>query len=435
MKNLFTHLPAEYRSNFIHLFFDIGWYGLLAGSAVNFLNVYATRLGASGLQIGLLGAMAAALNLVLAIPAGRWLEKRPIGRAVFWTSIIYRAGFLTWAFLPLLFAENNQAQIWALIAINFLMGIPLAGLGLGFNALFAAAVPVDWRAYVAGIRNVVLSVTFMLTSLGSGYILDKLPFPQGYQVIFLIGVFGGAMSSLHLYFIRPLAQAAPTTDQTAPEPASPLNEPQPSPKAAPAPISATTKAATRQKLVNSLRLDILSSPYRIILLVLFAFHLTQYLAIPVFPLAFVRVLHLSDEQIGIGTAIFYLTVLIGSTQLNRLVRRIGHKNVTGWGVMLMAIYPILLATSSQVWQFYGLSAVGGFAWALVGGAYANYLLENIPEHDRPAHLAWYTITANACALIGSLTGPAIADGIGLSSALIVFGALRGLAGLAILRWG
>ncbi len=168
---------------------------------------------------------------------------------------------------------------------------------------------------------------------------------------------------------------------------------------------------------------------------MFAFHLSQFLAIPLFPIYYVRSLQLTDEHIGIGTAIFYLAVLVGSTQLNRLVRRAGHKNITGWGVIGMAVYPLLLALSSTVWHFYGLSALGGLAWALVGGAYANYLLENIPEDDRPAHLAWYTIILNACTLLGSLGGPAIAEGIGLSAALLLFGALRGLAGFAILRWG
>ena len=68
-----SDVPEKYRSNFAHLYFDIAWFGVLSGTAVNFLNVYATRLGATGFQIGLLAAMAAVVNLFLAIPAGRWI--------------------------------------------------------------------------------------------------------------------------------------------------------------------------------------------------------------------------------------------------------------------------------------------------------------------------------------------------------------------------
>ena len=165
------------------------------------------------------------------------------------------------------------------------------------------------------------------------------------------------------------------------------------------------------------------------------FHLTQYIAIPIFPLYSVNELHLNDDHIGIGTALFYLTVLIGSTQLRSFVHRSGNKNVTAWGVIGMAVYPFLLAFSSEVWHFYGISLFGGLVFALVNGAYANYMLEHIPADDRPSYLAWYNITLNAAVLLGSLGGPAIANWLGLSDSLILFSILRMLAGLAILKWG
>lgn len=393
---------------------DIAWFGVLSGSSLNFLNVYATRLGASGIQIGLLGAVSALVSLVLAIPAGRWLEKRPVDRAVFWTSVFYRIGFLLW--VPLPWFLNAQGQVWALILLSFLMGIPLAALAVGFSTLFAEAVPNDWRAYVAGIRNTVLSIAYMLASLASGYLLNRISFPQNYQIIFLIGFVGAAMSSVHLFFIRPFRRRA--------EPDLAPREVWPAERRMPAP---------EQR--SMLRMDVWSSPFRNVLFLIFAFHFSQYLAIPLFPLYFVRQLNLTDEALGIGTAIFYLAMLIGSMQLNRLVGRTGHKNVTGWGIVGMALYPGLLAISSTVWHYYVISLIGGFAWALVGGAFLNYLLEQCPEDDRPAHLAWYNTILNAAVLLGSLIGPAIAGEIGLAAALLLFCGLRVLAGISILKWG
>ncbi len=407
-----TAVPREYRTNFMHLYFDMGWYGILSGSSISFLNIYATRLGASGLQIGLIGAMSAIVTLFLAIPAGRWLQSQHISKAIFRTSVLYRLGFLVFVLLPWLF--NAQGQIWAIIAITFFMAIPLTPLGVGFNALFAEAVPNEYRAHVAGIRNILLSLAFMASSLISGYILDAVAFPVGYQIVFGIGFIGAAMSSLHLYFVKPL--------RTEPLPAF-RDQPKPDP----------VKQSTSP--LSTLRLDIWRTPFRNILLVLFAFHLAQYLAIPVFPLYNVRVLNLTDNHIGIGTALFYLTVLFGSTRLSRMVHRLGHKTVTALGVMGMASFPFILALSNQVWQYYAASLIGGLAWALVGGAYANYMLEHIPPRDRPSHLAWYNIVLNAGILIGSLSGPAIADQIGLSTSLLLFAALRFLSGLFILKWG
>jgi MFS family permease len=414
--NLFSQsdVPEKYRSNFWHLYLDIAWFGVLSGTSVNFLNVYATRLGASGLQVGLLTAMAAIVNLFLAIPAGRWIEKRHTGRAVFWASVLFRAGYFLWIPLPWIF--NAHGQIWALITLAFLMAIPYTALGVGFNALFAESVPERFRARVAGTRNVTFAIAYMLTSFIAGYILKNMPFESGYQLIFAVGAFGAAMSSYHLYHVRP-AQEEIFPLQTAPRPdtAPRINPP--------------------HGFKSALRLDIWGTPFRNVLLVLFFFHLTQYLPNPLYPLYNVHVLNLNDNNIGTGTALYYFTVLLGSTQFKRIAHRFGNKKVSAIGAAGTATYPFLLAMSHNIWQFYTISLLGGFLFALINGAYVNYMLENIPSDDRPAHLAWYTIILNVAILSSSLAGPIVAAGIGLANALLIIGILRAFAGIAISKWG
>ncbi|MBK9207390.1 MAG: MFS transporter [Anaerolineales bacterium] len=156
---------------------------------------------------------------------------------------------------------------------------------------------------------------------------------------------------------------------------------------------------------------------------------------PVYPIFNVRVLNLNDNNLGTGTALYYLSVLIGSTQFRKVAHRYGNKIVTGWSVAGMAIYPFMLAVAHTVWNYYVLSFLGGFLFAMVNGAYINYMLEKIPSDDRPSHLAWYSIVLNVAILSSSLMGPAIAEMTGLVNALIVFGVLRILAGMAILKWG
>ena len=400
----------------MHLFLDIAWFGILSGSAINFLNVYVTRLGATTLQIGLLTATTAVVNLLFAIPAAHWLETRSIGKAVFWTSVFYRVGFLLWVPLPWLF--DAPTQTWAIITLTLFMGIPLTALGVGFNVLFATAVPTEYRAYVAGTRNVLLAVTFMLTSLGCGILLSRIPYPLNYQIVFFIGAIGGGMSSYHLYKVRTFTEVP---NQENPIPVPPKTE--------------SRKRQPSTSWFSSFRMDIWRTPFKITLLLLFGFHLAQYLAAPLFPIYNVRYLKLTDQNIGTGTALFYLAVLICSTQFNQMVRRLGHKNVTGWGVVGMSIYPIGLAMSTLVWQYYLVCLIGGVVWALVAGAQANYLLEKVPENDRPSHLAWYTVVLNLAVLTGSLAGPIFSNSIGIVSALVLAGVLRLISGLAIFKWG
>ena len=407
-------VPHAYRGNFIHLYFDMAWFGILSGTAMNFLSVYAARLGGSGFQIGMLAATSAFVNLILAMPASRVFQKRPVGRTVFWTSVVYRIGYLLWIPLPWLFAR--QGQIWALIGITLLMGIPLAVQAIGFNALFAAAVPTEWRASVAGTRNVLYSVTYMLSALGAGWLLVHLAFPLGYQVVFGIGGFAALMSCAHLFFVR---VQAPASTASGPPPAPVHADPE--------------KPASGTHWLGRLRLDIWRTPYAGVLLAMLGLHMTQYFAIPLFPLFSVNVLHLTDQSIGIGTALYYLTSMLGSTQLHRVVRQLGHRKVTGLGFMIMSFYPGLMAFAHSADWYYFVSIIGGLAWALMGSAYINYILETIPENDRPAHLAWYSIVLNASILIGSLLGPFIAGFIGLAAALLVAGILRLAAGYAIFK--
>ena len=425
-------VPAEHRANFIHLYLDIAWYGILSGSAISFMVVFAARLGADAFQVGLLNAGPAVVNLLFTLPASQWLQKRPIGQSVFWTSVLHRLFYVVWLFLPALLAPAGQ--IWALIGLVLLMTVPGTALAVGFNALFAAAVPADWRSHVAGVRNGMLAVVFVATSLGCGLILDRLPFPLGYQVVFAIGFAGALMSSLHLWFVRPAVGEPP-----APRPGRGLGD-----LARPGVMRTTGESLraavglrflTRFKDGPLLPSSVLSKPFGRIVALLFGFHLAQYLAIPLLPLYWVNQLNLTDREISLGSAIFYAAVLLGSTQLARLAQRLGNRRLMAGGVMVMSLYPALTALTRELNLFLVTAIVGGLAWSMVGGAISNYILERIPEDDRPAHLAWYNLALNAAILLGSLAGPLLAAYLGLVPTLAIAAVARFAIALLLWRWG
>jgi len=167
--------------------------------------------------------------------------------------------------------------------------------------------------------------------------------------------------------------------------------------------------------------------------VMFAFYLALYLAIPLFPIRWVNQLHLSDQEIGWGTAVFYVAVFVGSTQLARLVQRLGNRRVTAIGAIFMSAYPAFMAIARGLGLYLVGSIAGGLGWSLVGGALTNYVLEKVPEDHRPAYLAWYNLALNGALLLGSLIGPLVAGVIGVPVALAVFALLRLAAALAIWR--
>ena len=415
-------LPAHLQANFRHLYIEIAWYGLLTGSALSFLTIYAARLGANTTQIGLINAMPAIISLSLALPVGGWLEHRPIDKSVFLGAIGQRIFYLLIVALPWLF--NDQMQIWILILFTFLMSIPGAIIAVGFNALFAGAVPMRYRGVVAGRRNAVSAIVTVITSLFCGWILTELSFPIGYQVVFGIGFFGGLMSAIHLWFVHPVTEIndvildIPIVKATIP----------------------TTKRRWElrdffETIRRRLHTEALHGPFGKSLALLTAFHLVHFLSIPIFPEYMVDTLGLTDQIISRGTALFYITMFLGSTQISHRFAKFGNQKLTAIGICLLGLYPVLLSFARGSTLFYAASFFGGFAWSLVNIGMINYLLEKVPLTNRTGYLAWFTMGTNAAILAGSLLGPVIGNLIGLTTALLIFGILRTSAGLAILKWG
>lgn len=417
-------IPAGYRSNFFHLTLDIAWFGVLNGSTIAFLSVYAARLGGTSLQLGLITAAPAIINITFAMPAATWLKKRPIERGVFTTSVIMRSFYLL--LIPLTFLSPRSLQVWVIILIILVMNIPGTVLAVGFNALFGEAVPIQWRGYVAGLRNAFFSIFTIVSTLVCGWVLSRMSFRTGYQTVFAIGFVGAALSSLNLWFVRPL----PQTNDTILAAPSFLSE------------EAKVQEQKRRMAVRAGRLI----PFRIrpkgitnefnrVAALFFLFHLFQYLAIPLFPLYMVNALLFSDEVISLGNGVFYLAMFLGSLRLMQMCDRWGYQKVTAMGAILLAAYPALLRISYSRWMFMLTSIVGGLAWCMINGAMLNYLLERAPADDRPGHLAWYNLALNTAILLGSFGGPLLAQEVGLPAALLIAATGRLLAGISMLRWG
>lgn len=413
-------VPPAYQRVFLHLYLDIAWWGVLSGTTIAFLAVYATRQGADTQQIGMLTAAPALINLLFALPAGSWLGGRPLGRAVFWTAIIQRTFYLLLVPLPVLLAP--QAQVWVIIFMTLVMTIPGTVVNVGFNALFGELVPIEWRGHVVGIRNALLSVVTTVFTLLSGYILNRVDFPAGYQIVFALGVVGAGVSSLHLYYLSRLSgqAAVPAAANGTVTPASTRR------------LSAEFRALY-QRGIQSLRFDAMRGPFLRIMGLLFAWHLVQYLTIPIVTPYIVNELDMSDQLIGLSASLFNLTMFAGSLGLGRATIRLGNRRLTGLGIMGLGLFPILTALGATGYVL--ANVAGGLMWAIAGGALYNYILENVPANDRPAHLAWYLVVSNGAILAGSLLGPIIAQQVGFVIALVIFGIGRFLAGAAILRWG
>jgi MFS family permease len=404
MRIFLSSIPdSSLRSNIRHLCGDIFWYGMTVGSVTAFLSVYAARLGATSLQIGLLTAAPAIMSLIVSLPAGRWLERHSLIRVTFYGAIAQRAGYPVIMILPWLFPAPGQ--IWALELIILLMSVPGALLMISFNSMFVKVIPPDQRAQVVGWRNALLAISVTVTSLLCGRLLDWIAFPLNYQIVFGLGMLGAALSTWHLGRIR-------------------------APKAPMLPDRRSLRE-TRSSGRPLLRFDLLRGPFGSLLAVYLLFYAVQYLPVPIFPLAYVRELRLSDGVISLGNAVFFVAMFLVSLRLERISGRMGHRRVLMLGVLLYALQPLLVGLAQGATLFWAALAAGGGAWALAGAGLTNRLMERVPPDDLPAHMALHNIVLNLGILIGSFAGPMFGNEFGLRPTLLIGAGLWFVSGILL----
>lgn len=389
--------------NFTHLYADVAWFGVLAGSTMYFQSIYVARLGASGFQIGLIAAGPAVVALLLTLPAGRWLEGKHLIKTSFISSLVQRGWFLAYAFLPWLFSEPKQ--IWAIIVLSLLMAAPGVLLTIAFNANFADVVPPEFRGEVVGRRNALVAVSLMLTYMLCGQVLDRIEFPLNYQVVFGMGALAALMSSYHLSKLKPLGLH----------------------------VESSNLLPRREKAM--LRLDLLRGSFGVFMLAYLAFYTFQYLPGPLFTLAFVNSLKLTDGQLSLGNTIFYLLMTLVSLGLGRLSKHWSHRKLLIIMAILFTHYPLLLGIAWNQPIFWLISATGGGVYGLLSGALLNRLIERVPDNDRPAHMALHNLALNLGILIGSFSGPLLVVVLDLRIALLLAGGLRLIAAVLFWLWG
>ncbi|MEW5869680.1 MAG: MFS transporter [Chloroflexota bacterium] len=418
------------RENYRHLYADTFWFGVLGGSAMAFIAIFAARLGASSFQISLLTAGPGVINLLFSLPAGRWLEGRPLVRTSFCSAVLYRLGYL--AFVPLPWLLGEQHQVWAIVWITLLASIPGTLLAISFNALFADVVPAEMRGEVVGKRNALMAISLTGTTLICGALLDRIAFPTNYQIVFGLGAFGAALSTYHLGRLylpgleTPRRNGQPIGDLARPglmRFLDTLRHP------------AGLRFLTRSGGKPLLRLDLLRGPFGPFMAAYLIFYACQYVPLPLFPLAFVHQMKLTDGQISLGSALFYLTMMLVSLRLGYASVRFGHRRMLVFGAIFYSLYPLILGLARDASLYWVASLIGGGVWAVTSASLVNRLMERVPEDERPAYMALHNLALNLGILLGSLAGPALSEGIGLRQAILLGAGLRLLAGILLGIWG
>jgi len=397
--NVRPHTTEDRNALLLHA--DIALQGVVAGGAAAYLSVFVVRLGASPLLVGLLSSLPSLVMALLALPAGRYVERQskliPI---VVKSRQAFRFSYLLIALVPWVvpnFAAPAIVAIWAIAAAAS------AFANVSFTAAMAEAVPPQRRASVISLRYAIHAVVTAATLPITGAVLDALPFPLGYQVVFAFS-FVAAMGSVWVYskIVLPDQVTRPRRTERTP---------------------------VRERLRQVPGLLVEHRRFLDYVLSTGVFRIGISLPTALFSIYWVKNLQLDDSAIALVSMVNSIAAVLGYFYWGRMAKQRGHGPVLAYSGIGLATYPLITALSGSLPPIVLAAAAGGWFSAGINLAFFNVLLAVSPTDRRSAFVSVDTMIAQFIAFAGPLAGSALTDWIGIREALLIATAFRLAGGL------
>jgi MFS family permease len=377
--------------NLRYLVVEIFWAAFFIGS-VSFNAAYMIRLGGSNLLVSLLTSGAALVNAVATLPFAALVERTSNRRGLLVYSItIVRLGHLGLLAIPWLIGWRAESMLLLLLLLN----LPVALFTAAWLPMLAEIIPTNRRARIFYARNITLGITMTATTFIMGYWLDLAPFPFNYQLLYAFAVVTSCLSTV--YVARLVAPEKPPTMQ--------LERPRLSP------------AALRKVFIRH-------RPFANIVLNTLVFNLGAWMAIPLQPIYFVRVLGASDGWIGLWTGLASGGAILGSMLWSRVIDRRGPRWALLRATVLSSIYFFLISTFPDLTLILFFTLLAGLINPGVDLSHINVLYEVCPEERRTTYMGGYMTVMQLGAFAAPLLVAPLAALIGAQTLMLVVGGLR-----------
>lgn len=337
------------KKNFNNVQMDAVGVGL-ASAAAPFLPVFLTRLGATNFQVSLLTAMPAFTGLFLAIAVGRFLQSRR--NVVPWfssarlliISCYALTGILSWI-VP------KQHAVPAVLAVWAMATIPQTIINIAFSVVMNAVAGPGGRYVLLSRRWSILGLTSAITVTVAGQILNRVSFPTNYQLVFIGLATGGLIS---FYFSSHIE----------------LPDAEPMPRAAG--LSLPQRFKNYVNLIRSERAFVSFTAKR------FVYLSGATLAVPLFPIYYVREVQATDAWIGVINSIQTAVTLLGYLLWARQGKNRGSRFVLLWTTLGLALYPALVASTHRVQWIALYAGLAGIFQAGLNLVFFDELMKTVP---------------------------------------------------------
>lgn len=361
-------------------------YSILNGSLSNvavgltgsFMAVYALKLGSTENMIAILSSGPALMGLLAQVPAAVMTERIEKKKEVMvkW-AMLQRMCYFIFAIIPFLPIATIY-KAWLFILLVTAMNFPTNIVNTMWTQMMGEIIPTRYRGRVFGDRNYVMGWFALVSMMLAGPLLDYIPYPYNYTVLFGLS-FIAFMASLG-YLNR--------TDEV---------------KSSEAPASSVRKSNPYE----GFKFIIKDQSFLIFVLAATLLNLGFGLSASIWTLNQVRDLHLSNTQIALTTVLQSLGTTLSFPYWGRIIDRIGSKTVFLLAVFLFTFRPLvqIFVTADNLWLMWLICFITG----LGQGAYAlsqfNTLLEVAPDPNmRPSYLAFFNMAVQSVSFIFPMVG-------------------------------
>ncbi len=381
--------PTEHH-NFRVAFRESAFIGLIAAGGT-FLPVFVARLGGSNLQVSLISALPSLTGVILAIPLGGlmqsrrniipWYSRGRLGSQLGYLAIA-AAAFL----LPPDLVVPGILAVWSVVTVFSVV------TNVSFAVVMDATAGRRGRYELMSRRWSIMGLANAVSLVVVGQALGWLPFPRNYELIF--GVLGLLAFAAYRY-----GSAFRVPDH---------------------PPSSHHAGAPRFAPIQDLLVRVRTQPAFLAFVARhFVYQLGLSIAVPLVPLFYVRVIGAPDAWIGVIGTTQALAMLVGYTVWRRASRSRGPRFVLLWSLLGAALPPTALALTREVAVAAAIAGVGAVFTAGINLALFDRMMALAPKGYGVTFSSVDTGVVYAAGIIGPLLAAALADSIGLPTALIV----------------
>lgn len=373
--------------------------GITAGVG-SFLSVFLVRLGASSFLVGLLTAMPALTGMLLAIPVGEFLSTR--SNIIPWfarSRFLVLSCYVLTGLVPF-FVQTRQPEV--IILIWALATLPQTVVTVAFTVVMGGVAGPAGRFTLMSRRWSILGLTNSLTVIVVGQMLNWFDFPLNYQVVFIGSAIGAFISVVFSSSLKLPPQEVPHRQGGL--------------------------IPTLREHGSSLRRN---QPFRNFAIAQFVLRWGLAMALPLFPLYWVREVGATDSQISAINSMNTFVLMIAYFMWTRISARRGERFVLLVAAFGVSLYPLATALTSSPNLLILWAGLAGFFMAGVDLVFFDIVLATCPAENQAAYIGIYQTTVYIATFAAPLVGTAFSDVLGLAPALIIATVFR-LAGSGLL---